>query len=217
MTSSESEKITTDGIILDIDGTIWNTTPIVAEAWNKAIEKTGYSIQKVSAEILQKEFGKPMNIIAKDLWPDLTDSEAERIMDECCIQEHIALEANTRNITYENVTETIKELSKIKKVFIVSNCQDGYIELTIRKNCIENYITDFECYGHTKKYKAQNILLVKERNNLKNPVYVGDTQGDADACREAGIPFIFAEYGFGDTKDFARKISNLSELKNILV
>ncbi len=24
----------TDGIILDIDGTLWNSTPIVAEAWN---------------------------------------------------------------------------------------------------------------------------------------------------------------------------------------
>ena len=25
----------TDGIILDIDGTLWNSTPIVAEAWNE--------------------------------------------------------------------------------------------------------------------------------------------------------------------------------------
>ena len=29
----------TDGIILDIDGTLWNSTPIVAEAWNEIIEK----------------------------------------------------------------------------------------------------------------------------------------------------------------------------------
>ena len=28
----------TDGIILDIDGTLWNSTPIVAEAWNEIIE-----------------------------------------------------------------------------------------------------------------------------------------------------------------------------------
>ena len=40
-----------------------------------------------------------------------------------------------------------------------------------------------------------------KENHLKNPVYVGDTQGDANACREAGIPFILAEYGFGDVPD----------------
>ncbi|MFR7899958.1 MAG: hypothetical protein ACLU6Y_09110 [Ruminococcus sp.] len=33
--------------------------------------------------------------------------------------------------------------------------------------------------------------------DLKDPVYVGDTLGDFNACRKADIPFIFAEYGFG--------------------
>ena len=28
-----------DSIILDVDGTIWNTTDIVADAWNFAIDK----------------------------------------------------------------------------------------------------------------------------------------------------------------------------------
>lgn len=27
----------TDGIILDIDGTLWDSTPIVAKAWNEVI------------------------------------------------------------------------------------------------------------------------------------------------------------------------------------
>ncbi len=31
-------KIETDAIILDIDGTLWDTTSVVAQAWNDAIE-----------------------------------------------------------------------------------------------------------------------------------------------------------------------------------
>ena len=39
-----------------------------------------------------------------------------------------------------------------------------------------------------------------------------ETQGDADAAAEAGIPFIFAEYGFGSVKDAAARIASPSEL-----
>ena len=49
---------------------------------------------------------------------------------------------------------------------------------------------------------AKDIVIKgAKENNLKNRVYVGDTQGDANACREAGIPFILADYGFGNVPD----------------
>ena len=40
------------------------------------------------------------------------------------------------------------------------------------------------------------------KNNIKSAAYVGDTQGDADAASFAGIDFIFAQYGFGDVKEY---------------
>ena len=46
--------------------------------------------------------------------------------------------------------------------------------------------------------KAENISLISEKYHLQSPVYVGDTMGDYQACRKAGVPFIFASYGFGD-------------------
>ena len=57
-----------------------------------------------------------------------------------------------------------------------------------------------------------NIRLVMERNGVTKAVYVGDTQGDADAAAKAGIPFIFTEYGFGSVKDAAARIASLPEL-----
>ena len=52
--------------------------------------------------------------------------------------------------------------------------------------------------------KAQNIRLICERNGLKAPVYVGDTVWDAEACEEAGVPFIYAAYGLGELTDTTR-------------
>ena len=209
-------KIKTDGIILDIDGTLWNTTGVVSGAWNKAIDDLGYDAPKTNPALLQKEFGKPMNVIADDLWPALTQEQKNILMEECCKQEQIALAQNQDDITYPAVRDTIQKLSERFSLYIVSNCQSGYIELTMRKNSIESFIRDHECYGNTKKGKADNLRLLVERNALKAPVYVGDTQGDADACREAGVKFIWASYGFGSVQNCAAQIDRFDQLLDLL-
>lgn len=50
-----------------------------------------------------------------------------------------------------------------------------------------------------------------EKNNLANPVYVGDTDGDLKASRFAGIPFIYARC-FGEVKDYDYVIDSFDEL-----
>ena len=203
-----------DSIILDVDGTIWDTTPIVAKAWNKAIEKLYPQVPRVTADILKGQFGKTMDIIGRNLFGELTAEEQKKLLDQCCIEEQVALEKNEEEITYEDVVETIRALAAKVHVFIVSNCQAGYIELVIKKLCLEDYITDFECFGNNGLTKDKNIRLVVERNSLKAPVYVGDTQGDLEACKLAGVPFIWAEYGFGKVEQdgIAGTIKQFSEL-----
>ena len=51
-----------------------------------------------------------------------------------------------------------------------------------------------------------------ERHNLQAPIYVGDTYGDQTAAKEAGVPFAFAAYGFGEATDFDYKLSSFEEL-----
>ena len=60
--------------------------------------------------------------------------------------------------------------------------------------------------------KSDNIKLIKNRNNLKNPVYVGDTQGDANATKDAGLEFVFASYGFGNVDEYQYKIEKIEDL-----
>ena len=39
------------------------------------------------------------------------------------------------------------------------------------------------------------------RNGVERAVYVGDTTGDRDAARLAGVPFVHAAYGYGRVPD----------------
>ena len=209
-------KIKTDAVVLDIDGTIWNTTGVVSSAWNQAIKDLGLDAPLTTPELLKKEFGKPMNVIADDLWPNLTRAQKEELMARCCVCEQAALEKNQADISYPGVRDTIAALSKNFKLYIVSNCQSGYIELTMKKNGIEKFIRDHECYGDTGLGKADNLRALIGRNKIRFPVYVGDTQGDADASKAAGAKFIWASYGFGSVKDFDAKIERFDGLLDLL-
>ena len=207
-----------DGLILDVDGTIWNTTGIVAEAWNKTIDTYFPQVPHVTAEILKGQFGKTMDVIADNLFSVFSADDKKILMKQCCVYEQKALLENTKNITYDHVIETLEKLSSIISIFIVSNCQSGYIELVIEKNKITKLIKDFECFGNTGKSKGENIRLIVERNGLKNPIYVGDTQGDYEACKEADVPFIWAAYGFGKPEDnnYYGKIDSFNQLEALL-
>lgn len=202
----------TDGLILDVDGTLWNSTELVAKAWIRAVRDSGCGEVNITAKGLEKQFGKTMDVIADNLLPHVEPEKRYEIMKLCCVYEHETLEADECRICYPGVIETIKELSKRKKLFIVSNCQSGYIELFLEKTGLGPYITDIECYGNTGKNKDENIRLVVERNHLEHPLYVGDTQGDSEASHLAGVPFIWASYGFGEPERMDGQIGTFAEL-----
>ncbi len=204
-----------DSIILDIDGTLWNSTPVVAKAWNEGLSQYPEIDFRYTAEMLTKLFGLSMTEIADTSLPFLTKEKRYALMEVFFEKEDEALEASDEDLLYPDVADTIRKLSETYKLFIVSNCQSGYIEVFLKKTGLDPYITDFECPGHTGRTKGQNIRLVADRNHLKNPVYVGDIARDHEASKEAGIPFCHAAYGFGEANDPDYVIQSFSELLTI--
>ncbi len=203
-----------DSIIFDVDGTLWDSADSVAESWNLAIqEKTDLDLV-ITKDALSGVFGKTMTEIADTLFYALPQKERMELLEICFEYENRYLETHP-GIMYEEVADTLAALSGRYPLFIVSNCQCGYIEVLLRTCRLESYIKDHLCFGETLTSKGQTIRTLMKKNNLKAPVYVGDTQGDADACAEAGIPFIFAGYGFGDVPDARMRIRKFSDLKNI--
>lgn len=201
-----------DTIIFDVDGTLWDSTGEAAKAWNLAVKELGIACERITSDVLKREFGKPMNVIADNLFPGAKAEEKEKALELCCMYEHEVLENCERDLTYPGVSETISSLARTHKICVVSNCQSGYIELFLKKNQLEQYVLDMECYGNTKKSKGENIRLVIERNHLENCIYVGDTMGDCKAAKEAEIPFVFAAYGFGNVDVFDKEIKDVREL-----
>ena len=204
-----------DSIIFDVDGTLWDSTDSVARSWNLAIQENSSLDLTITENALQQVFGKTMTEIADTLFSRLPEKERMKLLEVCFQYENRYLETHPGKL-FDGVTDTLAALSGQYPLFIVSNCQQGYIEVLLRTCSLEPFIKDHLCFGETQTSKGQTILSLMKRNGLKNPVYVGDTRGDADACAEAGIPFIFAGYGFGDVPDAKMRISKFTDLKDLV-
>ena len=138
-----------DGIIFDLDGTLWDATDMVAVAWEKVInDKTGLGI-KISGDDLKRLFGRPLPVIIEALLPELTKQQQEEVLEVCTQAEYDELRINPGKL-YDGLVDTLKVLSKKYKLFIVSNCQAGYIELFFEVTGLDKYFTDYSavyaCY-----------------------------------------------------------------------
>ena len=96
----------------------------------------------------------------------------------------------------------------------MSNCQDGYIEAFFKDHRLAKYFDDTECWGRTRTCTGESNTILIKRNNLCNPVYAGDTSGDAESADYAGIPFIYAAYGFGNVSS-DKYIAKIDDIKNL--
>ena len=198
-------------IIFDLDGTLWDSTGCACDIWNRVLEKHEEISLKMTQEISERLMGKTMEEIGKLLFPQLSDPQRAAIVDEFGEEEVHYLWENGA-ILYEGLEETLKNLQQNYKLYIVSNCQDGYVPAFLHAHKLQNYFTDIEMSGRTGLDKGSNIQLLMERNYIESAVYVGDTDGDEKAARFANIPFIFARYGFGKTVAPDAVIDTIREL-----
>ncbi len=201
-----------ESLIFDIDGTLWDSRALVAEGYNIQLRAEGHPELCVTAEDLKPLFGKVMRDIADVILAPIPESERYALMDRCMQTENEYLQNNECHIGYPHVQETFAALARKYRIFIVSNSQCGYPELCIEKLGLAPYVSGHLCYGDTLTSKGQTIRTLMRTHGIESCAYIGDTQGDCDACREAGVPFIFAAYGLGCADSYVAKIDSIEEL-----
>ena len=200
-----------DGLIFDLDGTLWDSTETVARAWSLALKKLGAPHREITADEIAGMMGKPHREIYRAMFPGLDQAEQERRMLACYVEEEKQLHRTGGNL-YPGVAEGLSRLSPRYPLFIVSNCQQGYIESFLGWSGLGGHFTDFECHGNTGLDKGDNLKQVRQRNRLRRPVYIGDTQSDQDAALQGGMPFIHAGYGFGKVRSPCPRVDTFGAL-----
>ncbi|WP_025025999.1 HAD family hydrolase [Caldalkalibacillus mannanilyticus] len=202
-----------DSMIFDLDGTLWDSSEAIVIIWNKVFQNMKVDV-KITKDDIRGIMGLQSHEIGEKLFPTLDEHKLKQLFDEFAEAEGEYL-AKNGGILFDKVEEVLKVLSTKYKLCIVSNCQEGYIEAFYKYHKLEKYFIDFENPGRTGLSKGENIQLVMKRNKLDSPIYVGDTLGDQRAAEFAGVPFVFAEYGFGKVERSDYSIDRFEQLLEI--
>lgn len=203
------------GILFDLDGTLWDSSRQVVESWNEVLAQQPDVERQITIEDMQGFMGLPMDEIGRRCFQGqgLTEVRIREIMKACEDYENDYIRRHG-GILFPDLEEVLQDLSGDYFLAVVSNCQVGYIEAFLEYHQLSEYFADFESFGNTGLQKGDNIRLVCDRNQLTRAVYLGDIQKDYEAAVRAGIPFILAGYGFGEVDADVPVIESLRELRS---
>jgi phosphoglycolate phosphatase len=210
------ELATTDSLIFDIDGTLWDASTACAHAWNNALGKIGFDNQIITVEHVKSFSGVKIERILETFFHFIPETKHATLLKT--YKEAETLEMQMRGGTlFPDVRNVLGSLKASKKLFIVSNCLDGYIENFLNYTKLHAYFDGYESSGNTGKPKSENIKKVIIEKRLHNPAYIGDTNHDYQACHLNQIPFVYAAYGFGCVVNPTYKIKKLLDLLEIII
>lgn len=205
-----------DSILFDLDGTLWDAVDAIVATWDIVLARYPSLRAPITRAELETVMGLQMDEIANRLLPNEPPARQMTLMEECFTEENKYLYVHGGTL-YPGVVETLAELHKKYPLYIVSNCQSGYIEAFLHAHSLEPHFDGFICYGDTKLSKGENNRLLIQRYGLQHPVYVGDTAGDRKSALDAGIPFVYAAYGFGQVGEYNAKIESFQDLQQLFL
>jgi phosphoglycolate phosphatase len=204
-----------DSLIFDMDGTLWDAVDTYAHSWNVVFTELGIE-KTITRDVLAGMVGMEGKKVIEILMPEFDHDKRVEIYGLVNGRRNNLIKEKG-GVLYDGVKDGLKLLAEKYPLFILSNCAKGIIRQFIDWAGINDLIKDELAHGVNFMPKNHNIKLLIDKHGLKSPVYVGDTAGDGEQSRLAGIPFVFVSYGFGETEDYDLKFDDFNSLVNYFV
>jgi phosphoglycolate phosphatase len=125
---------------------------------------------------------------------------------------------------YPGVIETLKKLS-LKGILMAVATNKRY-EPTIKLiNHFDwqKYFTSIECSDSQNQIKNKDEMIqeILKNNNFNKAFFIGDTVNDGLSANLNQLPFILAQYGYGQDQDWSKvnikkEIQNFSEILQLI-
>ena len=187
-----------DALIFDIDGTLWDAAVPTARGWNQALEALGVDTRVTTAGI-RSVAGTPFAGCVEILLPELCPPSEETLHRLNAFEQAALVESG--GTLFPGVGKGLRSLASAYPLYLVSNCQDWYFELFLARSGLRECFVGGDCSGYSGLPKSEMLIRLVQAHDLQRATYIGDTSGDEDAARRAGMDFAYARYGFGTVTD----------------
>jgi phosphoglycolate phosphatase len=205
-----------DSLVFDLDGTLWDTCEACAAGWNIVRERHHIDFRKITVSDVRSVAGKPHDLCIREIFVGVPEHQLKILSDETQDEDN-RLIAENGGVLFPGVVEGLDELATKYPLFIVSNCQAGYIEIFLAFTGVSRLFRDYECFGNTGRSKADNLRAIISRNSLETPLFIGDTPGDQAAASANGVLFAFASYGYGNCSQARLTVNSFLDLRDLLL
>ena len=204
-----------DALIFDLDGTLWDTSRSCAVGWNRVIDRHAIPFRTITEHDVRGVTGLPHDECIRTVFDGLGEPDVRTLIDETTLEDNDIV-ARAGGVLYPGVADGLARLAQRRPLYIVSNCQAGYIESFLTWSGFTPLFADVECWGNTGEPKTENLRRLIARNGLQRPVFAGDGEGDRDAARANNVPFVHVAYGFGRCERGEACARSFMELEKLL-
>jgi len=198
-----TQKLT---ILFDLDGTLVDTAPDLMNAHNYVMKKFGYETK--STDDIRKLVGKgAKSLIGRSVWGQ-AKKEFGQVDDGKIKKEMVSefIDFYGKNIVKEskliNGVYDFLKWSKENKISmgVCTNKQEHLAVDLLKKIKIYDffeYVAGSNTFDFCKPDPRHltNVIEIMQ-GDIKKSIMIGDSESDATASKEAGIPFILLEDGY---------------------
>ncbi len=197
-------------ILFDLDGTLVDTAPDLMRAHNHVMNKFGYPTK--STEEIRNLVGQGAGaMLGRSIWGQ-AKKEFGKVQDEKVKKEMVKEFVNYygKNIVNESkLIDGVKDFliwSKEKKISmgVCTNKQEHLaIDLLKKIGIYEffEYVAGHNTFDYCKPDPRHLTSVIEILDgDLKRTLMIGDSETDANAAKQAGIPLILLEDGYTEKK-----------------
>ena len=131
------------------------------------------------------------------------------------VEDNRALE-ETGGTLFPGVNELVPRLAATLPLFIVSNCQAGYIEVFLKTSGLGALFVNFECWGNTGRNKAENRVRSSRETGSGRPGSSATPRAMAWPLATTACASHTQAYGFGTVTDSDERLDAFTEVARLV-
>ena len=196
--------------IFDLDGTVFDSSALVAPAIWRALDRLeaqtpGLSLRRPDAEEVFGLLGLPNSRYVQALGYDLSP-EQWGLLKVWVEESEVELIRAGQGRIYDGILPLLDRLRGAGIPCVVaSNCGRLYLQAIFSRFGLDRWMSDARCNDdmpHGDKADLLTMLVTSSACCAAEAVYFGDRCFDVEAAREAGTQFIACSWGFGKNDAF---------------
>ena len=187
-------------LLFDLDGTLADTIPAIAEAVNMTLSRMGYPAR--TEDEIRSFIGRgPKHLITKSLGVDAQSSTDELITQALKLYDEMYAETYMHtDKLYDGIYEALIELSKKYKIAVLSNKQDEYVKALVNQLLPDGIclIARGSLAGVPAKPEPTTAFGMISDLGVKAEecILIGDSEIDIMTAKNAGIGILSVSWGY---------------------